>query len=244
MFAENQTPVLLLTEDPMLEVAVRHLLAAELAGFVLTSFSSFEAWRKQAGGKTGVILVDLVNAAQFDQVAATRDRFPGAALLCWCSPAVYASSASLRGICDGVMSRTATAAEVVETLSNAAGLTNSKSAATQPGEVNIQLTYRESQLVALLARGYKNKDIATCLGITPGTVKVYLSTLFKKTGAKDRLELSLFGLKNSLFGSAEVSAPPPATTAARRVISRPVITSMRLLQPAPDVACTGRVYAR
>jgi two-component system, NarL family, nitrate/nitrite response regulator NarL len=60
----------------------------------------------------------------------------------------------------------------------------------------VHLSPREAQLVELLTRGLKNKEIATQLGITEGTVKVYLSKLFQKVGAKDRFELALSGLKN------------------------------------------------
>jgi two-component system, NarL family, nitrate/nitrite response regulator NarL len=60
----------------------------------------------------------------------------------------------------------------------------------------VHLSPREGQLVELLTRGLKNKEIATELGITEGTVKVYLSKLFQKVGAKDRFELALSGLKN------------------------------------------------
>jgi len=60
----------------------------------------------------------------------------------------------------------------------------------------VTLTPRESQLVSMLVRGLKNKEISYELGITEGTVKVYLSHLFQKSGAKDRFELALQGLKN------------------------------------------------
>lgn len=60
----------------------------------------------------------------------------------------------------------------------------------------INLSRRQSQLVGLLVQGLKNKEIATSLGISEGTVKAYLTTLFEKVGAKDRFELALFGLKN------------------------------------------------
>lgn len=55
----------------------------------------------------------------------------------------------------------------------------------------VVLTPRESELVVLLARGLSNKDIATELCISEGTVKVYLSRLFDKTGAADRFELGI-----------------------------------------------------
>ncbi len=61
---------------------------------------------------------------------------------------------------------------------------------------SIRLTRRESDLVALLVQGMKNKEIAATLGLTEGTVKVYLCKLFQKVGAKDRFELALFGLRN------------------------------------------------
>jgi DNA-binding NarL/FixJ family response regulator len=65
------------------------------------------------------------------------------------------------------------------------------------------LTRREGQLVTLLSQGMKNKEIATALNISEGTVKVYLSRLFQKLGVKDRFELALYGLKNL--------APAPST---------------------------------
>lgn len=61
----------------------------------------------------------------------------------------------------------------------------------------IRLSKRQTELVRLLAQGLKNKEIATVLGISEGTVKSYLTALFEKVGAKDRFELALFGLKHS-----------------------------------------------
>ncbi len=69
--------------------------------------------------------------------------------------------------------------------------------------MRISLSNREGQLVTLLAQGLKNKEIAECLGIAEGTVKVYLSKLYQKVGAKDRLELALFGLRNEKSSHAE-----------------------------------------
>jgi len=60
----------------------------------------------------------------------------------------------------------------------------------------VNLTRREGQLARLIAAGLKNKEIATALSISEGTVKVYLSRLFEKVGAKDRFELALFSLRN------------------------------------------------
>ena len=55
------------------------------------------------------------------------------------------------------------------------------------------LTAREEEIVALVARGMKNKQIAEALCITTGTVKVHLMHIFEKTGVKDRFELAMYG---------------------------------------------------
>jgi DNA-binding NarL/FixJ family response regulator len=98
------------------------------------------------------------------------------------------------------------------------------------------LTRREGQLVTLLAQGLKNKEIATALNISEGTVKVYLSRLFQKLGVKDRFELALYGLKNLAPGASAMDsggddsirrpmAPmwqPPRSFFVERVPTRPV----------------------
>jgi len=60
----------------------------------------------------------------------------------------------------------------------------------------VALTGRENEILSLLSQGLKNREIATHLAVSEGTVKVYLTKLFQKIGAKDRFELALFGLKN------------------------------------------------
>jgi DNA-binding NarL/FixJ family response regulator len=80
------------------------------------------------------------------------------------------------------------------------------------------LTRREGQLVTLLCQGMKNKEIATALTISEGTVKVYLSRLFQKLNVKDRFELALFGLKNMTPGPG-VSAPESTSALPRSLRS-------------------------
>ena len=71
------------------------------------------------------------------------------------------------------------------------------------------LTRREGQIIGLVAQGLKNKELGIALNISEGTVKVYLSRLFKKLGLKDRFELALFGLKNLTAGySSQGTATP------------------------------------
>lgn len=76
----------------------------------------------------------------------------------------------------------------------------------------VRLTKREGQLVSLVAQGCKNKAIGARLGITEGTVKVYLYKLFKKLGVNDRLEMALYGRENLGGWSGIVDANEIATS--------------------------------
>jgi two-component system nitrate/nitrite response regulator NarL len=53
------------------------------------------------------------------------------------------------------------------------------------------LTPRERDLVDLVRRGMRNREIAEELGVTEGTVKVYLHALFDKLGIDNRTELAM-----------------------------------------------------
>ena len=53
------------------------------------------------------------------------------------------------------------------------------------------LTRRERELIELVRQGLRNRDIATELGVTEGTVKVYLHAIFDKLQVENRTELAL-----------------------------------------------------
>jgi DNA-binding NarL/FixJ family response regulator len=58
-----------------------------------------------------------------------------------------------------------------------------------------ELTSREQQVLELVEQGFKNKEIASELGIRPGTVKIHLKHIFEKTGVRGRYGLALSGLR-------------------------------------------------
>ena len=58
------------------------------------------------------------------------------------------------------------------------------------------LTPREVQVMDLVERGYKNREIGQSLGIRTGTVKIHLKHIFEKTGIRGRYGLALSGLKH------------------------------------------------
>ena len=58
------------------------------------------------------------------------------------------------------------------------------------------LTPREVQVMDLVERGFKNKEIGETLGIRTGTVKIHLKHIFEKTGIRGRYGLAISGLKH------------------------------------------------
>jgi DNA-binding NarL/FixJ family response regulator len=62
----------------------------------------------------------------------------------------------------------------------------------------VQLTAKESTIVACVTQGMKNKEIAVRVGTTEQVVKNYLRKVYDKLGVADRLELALYCLNNRL----------------------------------------------
>ena len=55
----------------------------------------------------------------------------------------------------------------------------------------IPLAPRERQLIGFVRKGLRNREIAAELGVTEGTVKVYLHAIFDKLGVGNRTELAI-----------------------------------------------------
>jgi len=74
------------------------------------------------------------------------------------------------------------------------------------------LSQREREIVALVAQGFKNKEMAEKMFISEQTVKNHLHNIFDKLGVSDRLELALYAIHNNLH--MEGSLPPGQTCLA------------------------------
>jgi HD-GYP domain-containing protein (c-di-GMP phosphodiesterase class II) len=73
---------------------------------------------------------------------------------------------------------------------------------TRPGN----LTAREAEVLALLARGYSNRQVATRLTVTPKTVANHVEHLYTKIGVSSRAAATLYAMQHGLVGAFE----PPA----------------------------------
>lgn len=76
----------------------------------------------------------------------------------------------------------------------------SESYPVQGGRVRARspLSAREREIVALVAQGYKNKEMAEKMFISEQTVKNHLHNIFDKLGVSDRLELALYAIHKGL----------------------------------------------
>ena len=63
----------------------------------------------------------------------------------------------------------------------------------------VSLTNREREILALLADGLGNKQIAARLGISTNTVKTHLELLFEKIGVSSRAEAVATGVRRGLL---------------------------------------------
>jgi len=171
-----------------------------------------------ASERIDVLLVDFTSRVSIPFLATLRKRYPECRILLWTrdvsvqvAHSVY--ELGLRGIVRKSLQpdllvrclRVVAEGELWYERSVMQALQESKT---------VKLTPRETQLLTLVGQGLTNKEIATELSLTEGTVKFYMSRLFKKMGVGDRFELALFGLK-TLFqdsGGTEDSKPPTVAT--------------------------------
>jgi len=71
-------------------------------------------------------------------------------------------------------------------------------ASRQPIVLGADLTQRERELLALMARGHNNQEISDQLAIAVPTVKFHITNILSKLQAANRTEAVLTALKHKL----------------------------------------------
>jgi len=62
------------------------------------------------------------------------------------------------------------------------------------------LTGRERQVLALVAQGRSNREIARELGVSEKTVKTHVSSVLAKLGVQDRTQAAVYAVRRGLAG--------------------------------------------
>ena len=91
-----------------------------------------------------------------------------------------------------------TAAVIRQFVANDEPAAPQPSAAAPRDRERSPLSQREREIVALVAQGFKNKEMAEKMFISEQTVKNHLHNIFDKLGVSDRLELALYAIHNNL----------------------------------------------
>ena len=199
------TRILLYSDEPILAKGLESVLR-QVDGFDLlpTCTSVAGVMELVAQGSPDLVLLDLTSEITFAVLTEMKHALGNSKIVLWVNNISTELAFQAMGLgVRGILRRTLPTDLQVKCLQKVqAGelwfekaLTDSFLCARR-----VALTQREGQLVSLLSQGLKNKEIATTLMISEGTVKVYLSRLFQKVGVKDRFELALFGLKNLTTG--------------------------------------------
>jgi DNA-binding NarL/FixJ family response regulator len=205
--------VLLCSDEPILAEGLARILTGCEALDLISYCSGMQDLRAQMElHQPDVLLVDLTAGVTFGVLSGLHEAASEAKIVLWVHSistelALQAMSLGVRGI----LRKTLPTDTLLRCLTRVnegelwfeKSLTDSIMSARR-----YSLTRREGQLVSLLSQGLKNKEIATALTISEGTVKVYLSRLFQKLGVKDRFELALYGLKNLTPGGGSLEGTP------------------------------------
>ncbi len=139
-----------------------------------------------------------------EAIAAIRALDPSARILAITS---YGGDAEMRRALDagalGLLLKGAPGDEVVEAVRRVAAgrpyIAPDVSDELRSGDGSPSLTRRESDVLALMAEGLRNQEIATSLGLSLGTVKVHVNRILEKLDAVDRTEAVTRAIKRGLI---------------------------------------------
>lgn len=192
---------MLFTDEPILAEGWHQVLSAEADLEVMhASCRPAELPGYIAARKPDLLLLDFASGLGVNSISELCAAAPESAVTVWARaiPAEMAYQLIELGV-RGVLLKTASLESLVQDLrAIAAGSIRCDDtlAASLPALEKVPLTSRESEILTLLARGMKNREMADVLSLTEGTVKVHLCRMFRKTRVKDRFQLALYGVRN------------------------------------------------
>jgi len=202
----DPTTVLLVDDHPLLGVGITNLLNAagdfEVVGQALDGEEAVDMARRL---RPDVVLMDL-SMPTMDGVAATRlirDSLPDTRILVLTS---FSDTTRVRNAMRagaiGYLLKDCEPSVLVESIRAAARghspLDPRVAGNLLPtgGRQDPQLSPRETEILALVAQGKANKQIARQLGIAEHTVKIHLGNVFRRIGVNDRTSAALWARQN------------------------------------------------
>lgn len=205
------TRVLVLTDQPILARGFQEILSA--GGMEVVSSGDLGGGLFHSTNQE-LVLLDLTGEFTFETLAETHARMPGCNLVIRVGPMsreliFQALEYGVRGILPVQLLPEMLLQSLRRIAKGEVVIEVTDSGFDPVGEKRISFSEREKQVVELLAQGLKNKEIAAAMNLAEGTVKVYLSRLFKKTKVRDRFELMLYRAQDrKLLSNADATSQP------------------------------------
>ena len=198
------TKILLADDHPMIRTAIEVLLRDTDYEIVATAGSGEEALQRVAEVRPDILLLDLSmpRGTGMDVIRSLHSN-GGAPHVIVLTAAIDDSSLIEAGTLGvrGMVLKKSDPAYLLECLDRvqAGGTWIDPELSARTQELNEaygerqrpSLAPRERQLIRFVRQGLRNREIAKELGVTEGTVKVYLHTVFEKLGVSSRTELAI-----------------------------------------------------
>ena len=194
----SPSPIRVLAADdhPLIRAGLVAFLATEPdLRVVAEAANGEEALEKYRELRPDIVLMDL-SMPVMDGLSATRailDEFPDARVIVLTT---YDGDEDIHRALDagatGYLLKEMVAADVLSVIRTVyggrRGIPHAVAAKLAEHTPRIPLTPRETEVLALLAKGLSNAEIAARIGRTEGTVKVHIKNILQKLDASDRTE--------------------------------------------------------
>lgn len=211
------TSVLIVDDFPLLRHGLKALLSEQADIAVVGEASTAEEARVMAEELLPAVMLldlDLPDADGLEVLVHVRERHPQVKVIAMAGPDddSYLTEAVKRGAA-GYLLKTASAPLILAAIRTVAQggtwlqreMTGklfkefNRLVEARREETDSSLTQREVEVLALIAQGLKNRDIAEKLFISPRTVKVHVSNLFRKLGLSDRVQATRYAIRHRLI---------------------------------------------
>ncbi len=196
------TSVLLVDDHPMIGAALELLLRDSDYALVGRARTAADAARQMISLKPDLLLLDvhLPDGSGLDvlrRLGRSRARPKVVLLTAGMDEAQLLAAAELKP--EGMVLKTSDPALLLECMDAVVAgkgwldpeIVERTRHAQERADATPALTRREFELIELVRQGLRNRDIAAELGVTEGTVKVYLHAIFDKLHVENRTELAL-----------------------------------------------------
>ena len=196
------TRVLLVDDHPMIGAALDMLLRGSSYELLGRARSAAEANREIAKLKPDLVLIDvnLPDGSGLDvlrRLSRSRIRPPAILLTAGMDESQLLTAADLNP--EGMVLKTSDPSLLTDCMDAVVAghrwidpeIADRTRRAQERADSAPPLTRRERELIELVRQGLRNRDIAAELGVTEGTVKVYLHAIFDKLQVENRTELAL-----------------------------------------------------